>query len=355
MFKQLNLIDKMLRIKTFLPTQFENFVFGQQHLGTEPFFTDRFGQAHTIFLRNFPHYQLLEKLDNQPDNNSPYIEYLKASWDYLIGPENNTKALRMNKVNEFIQLYEAIKGHRKITDPIILCKRPDGNYIIVTGNHRAAIALKLRIPLKAMVIKSSEFLNHVSINEGEYFGTGRLDMPYQSIYLGSEELVPGRRPDIYERLNKVDLSDIQNRTILDLGCNIGAHCFLVTNFGATKAIGVDNSDKLVSAAIRINAFFAAPCDFIVHDLNTILRAVRPVDTVFCFSVTNHLETNKGLVMTLRSLTKSVLYFEGHSNTDIDDYPMILNQENFSKIEFIGYNRDSIDQENYSRPFFRCEV
>lgn len=39
------------------------------------------------------------------------------------------------------------------------------------------------------------------------------------------------------------LSDLQGKTILDLGCGVGGHCFEFVNRGAKKVVGIDISKK----------------------------------------------------------------------------------------------------------------
>jgi SAM-dependent methyltransferase len=232
---------------------------------------------------------------------------------------------------------------------------PDGKYILIDGNHRAAVALKLGLPMYAKVLKPAEHLRNVSLVKGEFYGSDRLSMPYQSIFYGKKELVRGRRSDIYERISKIAPKDLQGQSVIDLGCNLGANCYTAVHFGARSGVGVDYSPKLISAAIRMNAYFTAPCSFFVQDLNEELTSVEAADTVFCFSITRHLKNLTALVRTLRAKTQKVLYFEGHSDSKLENYPEILNRENFSNIELIGHNRDSIDRPYNSRPFFRCEV
>ena len=335
-------------MKKIKPQDMENLIFGQQHYGTQDFFTERLGQYHTIPVRDFPHFQFLDRYLEDPYGDTP-------SWSYLKTPDKNTDELRKARVDELLALYYEVKQAGKFTTPILVCKRPDGKYILIDGNHRAAIALKLGIPLSAQLVKPADHLRKISLVKGEYYGTGRLGMPYQSLFYRSKELVRGRRPDILERLKMVAPDDLKGKSLIDLGCNLGANCYSAVFFGVRSAVGVDYSRALISAAIRMNAYYAAPCHFSVHDLNDELTDIEPADTVFCFSVTSHLKHLNGLVSTLRKLTQKVLYFEGHSNTNLKNYSQVLNRDNFSKIELIGYNRDSIDRATYRRPFFRCEV
>ena len=44
------------------------------------------------------------------------------------------------------------------------------------------------------------------------------------------------------------LPDLQGKTILDLGCGVGGHCFEFVNRGAKKVVGIDISKKMLEVA-----------------------------------------------------------------------------------------------------------
>lgn len=48
------------------------------------------------------------------------------------------------------------------------------------------------------------------------------------------------------------LSDLQGKTILDLGCGVGGHCFEFVNGGAKKVVGIDISKKMLEVAEKEN-------------------------------------------------------------------------------------------------------
>ncbi len=343
----------------------KDLVFGQQNSFTQKFFTDRYGQYHTITLPMFPHYLFLANGLEGPYANDIYDDYLKSSWACLdecrLGQtQHNTDAEREKKHRDFAQLFYSIQARKHLNEkafllPIELCRRHDGRSIIVHGNHRAAIALKLGINIKANYIPVGKYLREVVDIPEEFYGSARLKMAYQSIFDGPRELVRGRRPDVLERIKMLDENDLRDKTVMELGCNIGSNCYLAAQFGAKSVVGVDYSHRLITAAVRLNSYFALPCSFIVHDLNTELTEIVPVDTVFCFSLANHLQNKSGLVATILKNTKHTLYFEGHSKTRQGDYDYLLNKSNFSNIELLGYTRDGIHTKKRTRPLFRCEI
>src|SRR4030067_2141634 len=103
---------------------------------------------------------------------------------------------------------------------------------------------------------------------------------------------------------------------------MGMICYLAGERGASRAHGVEANINIASAAVRLNAYFAAPCQFSLHDLNRPLRAGK-FDTVFCFSLWNHLRSHSALIESILRSTKHVLFFEGHAGSSRADYRTLL--------------------------------
>jgi SAM-dependent methyltransferase len=261
----------------------------------------------------------------------------------------------MEAFSDLARKIQGVGSGSSLLTPIQVCQRPDGKMILIDGNHRAAIALHLDLPIPAARVAARAYLTKIASVPDEFYGAGRLGRPYQSLYLGRREILTGRCRDIRERLNMVSHSDIADATVVDLGCNIGASCFLAAQEGAREVIGLDISPRLVSAAIALNAYFASPCKFYVHDLNCgAPEDVRPADTVFCFSIARHVERRDGLREALLRMTRKVLYFEGHPNTSLSDYGDLLPGDEFPKVELIGLLPEAVDRPRRNRPLWRCE-
>jgi 2-polyprenyl-3-methyl-5-hydroxy-6-metoxy-1,4-benzoquinol methylase len=353
-----------LTAKTLGCESLRDVVFGQQNYFTQRFFAEKYGQYHTITVPMFPHYLFLENGLDGPCRDTAYDEYLKNSWvyhdTYSTKKVWNTEAKREQRHRDFLDLYHSIEARRHLNAraflrPVEVCRRPDGKLILIDGNHRAAIALKLGIGIRAHSIPVGRHFRRVVDIPDEFYGSGRLSMPYQSIFEGDRELVQGRRPDVLARIRMFDERDLKGKSVLELGCNIGANCYLAAQAGARSVVGVDYSHRMITAAIRLNAYFALPCRFVVQDLNAEWADVEPADTTFCFSLINHLQNKEALVRTILRNTKHTLYFEGHGHTRQSDYDYLLNKDHFSSIEFLGHMRDGIHNEKRTRPLFRCEV
>ena len=352
-------ISRKLHGKVLTGDDLEHLVFGRQNYGTQGLFNDIASHYHTVPLSLFPHYQFLDSHLDDPYSENIYRTYLEKDWGYAKKTgftDDDIKA----QIDKFLELYHHTAGQRDLgvkafDEPITVCPRPDGKIIIVEGNHRAAIALKLKLGLKAIFISPAEYMEEIVDVPEERWGSGRLDLPYQSIFEGRRLLVRGRRPDIYERIMMMDQNDIQSKTILELGCNIGGSCFCALQAGAKSALGVDYSPGIITSAIQLNSYFALPCAFMSHDLNHPLVDAPVADTVFCLSVAAHLQNPDALFETIVNKTGNVLYYEGHAHTQQSDYAALLNEDNFSAIELIGYTRNRVQNKKKNRPLFRCEI
>lgn len=327
-------------------------LFGQQHLGTQDFFQQHCGQSHTVPLTQFPHRQFIRGLaEGRPQPEQPYLEYLASSWSYHYGPEKNTPEQRAARAERFAEQFELLAASRQI-EPIRVCQRPDGRLIVVDGNHRASIADELGLNLQAELIPLEQHLRSLTTIPDEFYGTKRLDKPYQSVIYRGRELLEGRRKDVAARLQQIDPRDLQGKSVVDFGCNLGMSCYLAAELGAREVLGVEGSRNIASAAIRLNSIFAAPCSFLQHDLSQDLHLGK-FDTIFCFSIINHVQDKSAFIRTIDRALGSVMYFEGHANTEQSHYSYLLNDQRFAQIDLLGYTQDGIHKSSASRPLWRC--
>ena len=335
-------------------------IFGQPHILTQSFLLQRFGQFHSVELHDLPHYSFLRDNLESPFEDHAYAEYLACSWSYYRGPEGNRPEERRRRISQYLQLYNDIDSRRHnsgdaIDVPLTLCRRPDGRTVIVDGNHRATIAHYLRLDVPVRFVDLGTQLARVVAVPDEYYGTARLARPYQSVFHRGTELICGRRRDVQTRMDLVSGGDLVNKVVLDLGCNLGANCYLAAERGAAAAIGIEKLPAVASAAVRLNAYLAAPCYFIAHDLDQELEVVPQADTVFCFSLLAHLASASALLKTISRSGCSVVYFEGHAASTENDYERFLKADLFSGVELIGHTHDGVHNARKTRPLFRCIV
>lgn len=348
------MFERFLQL-TVSPRDFDKLLFGQQHAGTKDFFVERLGQYHTVPVRSFPHFQFLENHLANPYGESPYSHYLYASWQFLRTPQQNTPENRTARIAQFVELYDSIRQEGRINGTIPAYRRPDGKFVLTDGNHRAAIALKLGLPVTLQLIKPEDFFRRTCLVPGEYTTAGKEKLACQSIVYRTRQLVRGTGVDPRHRFRLIDKQDIVGKDVLKIGCKLGVNCYASALMGAVSVVGFDGNPRLISAAIRMNAYFSNPCDFITGDLPDIASGLQPAHTTFYFSLPDgDLITNQQAAA-IRHLTQKVLYFEGQSGSRLEDYPAFLNRELFARVDLMGCVGSRMGNFPKNRPFFRCQV
>jgi hypothetical protein len=348
------MFERYFRLKV-APRDFDKLLFGQQHAGTKDFFNERMGQYHTIPVRSFPHFQFLENHLGNPYGDSPYSQYLYSSWQFLRTPQQNTPESRTAKITQFLDLYGFIQHEGRINDVIPVYRRPDGKFVLVDGNHRAAIALKLGLPITLQLIKPEDFIRRTCLIPGEYTTTSKEKLVCQSIIYRTRQLVRGTGIDARDRFQLIDKQDIKGKDVLDIGCKLGANCYAAAQMGAVSVVGFDSNPRLISAAVRMNAYFSAPCDFITGDLPDIASVLRPAHTTFYFSPPDGDFVMNKQAAAIQHLTLKVLYFEGHSGFKMEDHPTFRERSLFARVDLMGYVGSRIGNRPKDHPLFRCEV
>ena len=249
-------------------------VFGQQHVGNARFFESRYGQSHTIPLSEFPHSRFLVDAEGR----AAYEEYLSQSWATLRSAEN-TAAARQAHMARFMDRFEKVARGERIEAPLPAYRRRDGRLVVIDGNHRAAIAFALRQPLAVRVVPTRYALRGVATS---YLATERrYGRPPSTVVDRNKTLVRGRSSAAVDRAGALDSRDVEGKTILDLGCGIGASAFVLMDRGAKRVIGLDHDAAAVSAALRLNAYFARDCDFRLLGSDGWRDWAEHVDTMCC--------------------------------------------------------------------------
>lgn len=306
--------------------------FGQQHIGTIDYFGENY---HTVNIKDTPHYKVLCGIKNV------YEDYLKCSWSYL-RPKENVSENHKNQLIKFIKLFQDISSD-KCKIPIKVCKRFDGKYVIVDGNHRSSICAYLGKEIEAQEISTKRYMRRVATISKERYGIGNSNTPYQSIFYQGKEVVVGRRRDILDRFKLIDKNDINGKSVIDFGCNIGANSFLAAEYGAIKVVGLELSPRILTSAIRLNVMFGFPCYFIQANLSELIFAQK-ADTGFVFSVDKHVKNDKNLATNIKDHIRRCFYFETHQHSEMPN-----EIKSICRSEFVGYTG------NGDRKFYRCEI
>ena len=130
--------------------------------------------------------------------------------------------------------------------------------------------------------------------------------------------------------------DFENKSVLDVGCNMGQMCQYAVSLGAKKVTGVDFDKEVIKKANALNK--SNKIRFISDDIDNYFMhtQLEEVDTILLLSVieTKELQNRYGMLAKLSAKAKNVLYFEGHiSSTYSHLMAMILRYTNFTNIEF----------------------
>ncbi len=313
----------------------EELYFGQQHAGTIGFLGPEYW---TIPMVEFPQVKYLQ------GDTEYYRQYLRNSFSVTRVGKNIDEEVE-NQVRKFEKLKTQLE-RAECREPVQFTTRLDGKKIILDGNHRAAILALQNKKIPAIEIPLYQFLTRKVIqNKEETFGTRKQGLPYQSLFLNEKEILTGRRRDILDRMKLMYRGDLENKTVLDMGCNIGSSTLLAKQFGATDVVGVDVSPKIITTAIRLNvALFCLPCKFTYKSFAEVTN-IGTFDTGFVFSLDAHVKNDAVLAQNIKQNIKSVVYFECHRGHDMPEQIRSI----FSKIDFIGYT------DTLRRKFYRCQL
>ena len=176
---------------------------------------------------------------------------------------------------------------------------------------------------------------------GEMIGTA-----YQAV---PEIGIRGTR-DLEHRAGVLRLKEIdfRGKTVLDLGCNLGAFSRLACDLGAKRVVGVDRIAKLAYQVSNWLGYWEI--DFLdlclPGDRAQIYKrtGLKRFDIVFGMAVYNHIG---GLSHWIADLCQETFILEGHGSIPADPYREYLMAE-FGNAEYLGETSD-----NYSRQAFRA--
>tara|TARA_B100001175_G_C19482638_1_gene627985 strand:- start:594 stop:1628 length:1035 start_codon:yes stop_codon:yes gene_type:complete len=164
--------------------------------------------------------------------------------------------------------------------------------------------------------------------------------------------------DLEFRKKFFDGEDFRDKTILDIGCNMGQMCQYAISLGAKHVLGIDYDKNVIQKANVLNK--SDKIQFVSNDIDNyfMYTQLEKKDTILLLSVigTLELENRYGILAKLASKTKNVLYLEGHISSKYEDLmDMILKYTDFTNIEFKGmqYDNQSFLYKKQGRPFFRC--
>ena len=210
------------------------------------------------------------------------------------------------------------------------------NYIISNGDVRYVdidpkFYYDMDESLKKEIIDNGQFPFH------------RRKCQYQSI---EDESMPGIR-DMLHRYEILSLPhSFQDKTVLDIGCNLGMICIMSKKKGARFCAGIDIQEEAITAANKyLDAKKYKDVQLMTYDINNGLEGVKPLlkenkfDYVFALSILKHVD-QKALFDIINFYTKEICWFEGHNKQSKEKIQKIL-EDNIEckEIKFLGYTTD----------------
>jgi 2-polyprenyl-3-methyl-5-hydroxy-6-metoxy-1,4-benzoquinol methylase len=188
-----------------------------------------------------------------------------------------------------------------------------------------------------------------------------------SSYHSFQELgISGKREKNNSRINTIfSHIDCTNKTVLDLGCNLGRICIEASRRGANEVVGVDCQLDTIECAQEIACLLGVASLYKVVNLVSMeeVNLLPSSDVIFFLSVLDSMncaeEHKYQLLSTINQKTREVLVFEGHRPSKFrtrERYMHLLQAyTTFTKIEEYSV----IDQDRpgksarKTRPLFIC--
>ncbi|MCL1878392.1 MAG: methyltransferase domain-containing protein [Defluviitaleaceae bacterium] len=148
---------------------------------------------------------------------------------------------------------------------------------------------------------------------------------------------------------------LKDKTVLDLGCFIGAILFHASNMGIKSGLGVEyDADKVEIAKEIAEMSNLDMLTFRQGDIDELeAEDLGQFDVVFSLAVEGHLRDRERYFSLMHKLTKEVLYLECNITARAADVTEMLKQAGFSEIEYIGYSDDDINLQYNRRPMFKA--
>ncbi|MDB4582895.1 class I SAM-dependent methyltransferase, partial [Draconibacterium sp.] len=216
-----------------------------------------------------------------------------------------------------------------------------------------AISSALGLSVQAHVLDFSEaYDRYMGVNA--FYGTNNKNMPYQSVYVNRTVVRPGRRDDIYDRLGMLPSELLKQKSVLDVGCNIGMNAIGAIKSGASRVVGLEVSLEMANYATRFAIFDDCYKDVEFREFNVdeeILPASEMYDVAFMLSVHNHLQRPEALAKIAKNHVEHAVVFECHPDTELEDYKDFIDAGGFSKKEKISVLGTSVFDRSPTRPLW----
>ncbi len=130
---------------------------------------------------------------------------------------------------------------------------------------------------------------------------------YQTIHILDDIITPGNFVSD-RRIQLMNLGDLSGKTVLDVGCNSGQLCFEAKKRGASRVVGIDIFEKRLEQAKTIAQIKNMDIVFKKMDILESIN-LEQFDFVFCISVLTEIPNLISSLLTLKKITKEILFLE----------------------------------------------
>lgn len=197
--------------------------------------------------------------------------------------------------------------------------------------------------------KTGEKIRHRSASAQDLGLIQAVETSWDGKYYQSLDDSDPRGRDMKHRYEVMQFPvSFENKTILDIGCNIGRICVDAKKRGATRAVGIDYRQDVVDVMARHFREKGIAIELYTFDINDGVEALASVigptafDYVCALSIWSHVDRQK-LWDVINTYCKDVCFFEDNAPSrvkSLDRIEQILIQNlNFSQVEFLGFTTD----------------
>jgi SAM-dependent methyltransferase len=159
--------------------------------------------------------------------------------------------------------------------------------------------------------------------------------------------------DAATRLARFGLTpgDLAGKRVLDLGANVGAMLFELSNHGPAFGLGIEYDAEKVALAQEIAALSGlTSLSFVQGDIDRLDAGdLGAFDIVLALAIEAHVLDADRLYRLLGEVTLDMLCFEGNGGCDVDLVRSKLGEAGFPSVEYLGFCDDDIVPRNNRRP------
>ncbi|MFC2015945.1 methyltransferase domain-containing protein [Chloroflexota bacterium] len=175
-----------------------------------------------------------------------------------------------------------------------------------------------------------------------------FSLPYLTVSASEAQRNSARR---FENL-QVSRANLEHKSVLDLGSNVGAMLFEANKWKPRRSLGIEYDVRKVQIARRIAAYNGLNrVEFLQADVDLLTTEGlgNTFDVVMCLAIEAHVKNPRRLYALLAGVTSQVLYFEGNSSTDPSAVRANLLEAGFDRVEILGTSDDDCIPNNNNRP------